>query len=99
MKAWRIVFPHAHMRGCLFHFSQALWRNIASKSLTLLYKGNARAKELLRCFAAMAFVHPNDALEAYDTIVAALRACLNAGEFDASFDAPIQGKHFACDVF
>ncbi|KAH7704995.1 hypothetical protein AAVH_27810 [Aphelenchoides avenae] len=89
--AWRALYPAARMRGCLFHYSQALWRNIASKGLTLLYRGNGRARELLRCFGAMAFVHPNDVSQAFDEIVAALRACIANGEIDANFDEAVQG--------
>ena len=78
------------MRGCLFYFCQALWRNVALKGLTVLYRENNKAKLLLRCFGAMAFAHPNDVLEAFDVIVTALRTCVANGEIAAAFDDDIQ---------
>lgn len=92
ISAWTTVFPGVRIRGCLFHYTQALWRNLASKGLTLLYQGNNKAKVLLRCFGAMAFVHPNDVVEAFDAIVAALRTCTANGEIDAAFDDAIQSS-------
>jgi len=83
------------MRGCLFHFCQALWRNIALKGLTVLYRENNKAKVLLRCFGAMAFVHPNDVLEAFDVIVAALRVCIANGEIADAFGDAVQSTHRA----
>ncbi|KAH7701664.1 hypothetical protein AAVH_31200 [Aphelenchoides avenae] len=57
---------------------------------TIMARNNNKAKVLLRCFGAMVFVHPNDVVDAYDEVVAALRTCVQSGEIDATYDDAIQ---------
>lgn len=38
--AFEEVFPDVLVKGCLFHFTQALWRKIQALEMTTVYKNN-----------------------------------------------------------
>jgi hypothetical protein len=53
------VLNNARIRGCLFHFSQALWRKIQDLGLTIRYKEDQAFNRLVRRAAALPLVPPN----------------------------------------
>ena len=40
IQAAQEVYPDADIRGCFFHFLQAVWRNVAEKGLAVEYRTN-----------------------------------------------------------
>jgi hypothetical protein len=59
IRAFREVFPNVIAKGCFFHFTQALWRNIQSKGLSSLYsKSTSYVSFWLNLFKGLAFLPP-----------------------------------------
>lgn len=72
---------------------QALWRNIAERGLTRLYKENAKARELLRCYGALATLPVGDVIRGFNAIADALRGLLHTTqEIPLEFEAALAGK-------
>lgn len=42
------LFPQARIRGCLFHFTRAIWRRVQSLGLTTLYQEDQGINKLVR---------------------------------------------------
>ena len=59
------VFPNARIRGCLFHFSQALWRKLQQLGLTLRYKEDDDFNRMVRRAAVLPLVPPNEVEEVW----------------------------------
>ena len=53
------VLDNARIRGCLFHFSQALWRKMQDLGLTVRYKEDQTFNRLVLRAAALLLVPPN----------------------------------------
>ena len=54
------IFHNARIRGCLFHFSQAIWRKVQELGLTIRYKEDEAFNRLVRRAAALPLVPPNE---------------------------------------
>ncbi len=50
------IFPGARIRGCLFHFSQALWRRVQEVGLVVRYKNDNSFNGLVRRAAALPLI-------------------------------------------
>ena len=56
-KAIERVFPMAEMHGCLFHFTQCLWRKVQECGLQVEYnKRNSQVKKMVKRCSALAFL-------------------------------------------
>lgn len=53
------VFPETSIQGCVFHFSQAIWRKIQNDGLTKLYTDDVDFKQLIRNFLNVVYVPIN----------------------------------------
>lgn len=58
-------FPNADAKGCLFHFSQAVWRHIQHLGLTQRYKADGEFKSVCRQLMALPFLPEGDVEQAY----------------------------------
>ncbi|KAH7684578.1 hypothetical protein AAVH_12534 [Aphelenchoides avenae] len=67
------LFPNARIVQCQFHLAQCLIRHIQRDGLMNVYC-NAEVRPLLRSLWALAFLPPEDVLEAYEGIVVSLNA-------------------------
>ena len=54
--------------GCLFHFSQAIWRQVRSKGLITKYNQDERFRLNLKKLIALAFVPLGDVTTAFELI-------------------------------
>lgn len=53
------IFPNCRIRGCLFHFSQAVWRHVQSLGLSRRYIENPRFNRVVRRVFALPLVPIN----------------------------------------
>ena len=71
INACTYCFPTAMLNGCLFHFSQSIWRNI--KRMKELYQeyrnNNPIIKELIRKIINLAFVPEDSVLNEYNLVI------------------------------
>ncbi|XP_003740695.1 uncharacterized protein LOC100903596 [Galendromus occidentalis] len=56
LKAIEQVFPTAAIRGCAFHFCQAVWRNVQRHGLSTSYSNEASVKRFIKSTMALCFV-------------------------------------------
>ena len=56
MQALRTIFPAAVVKGCYFHFCQALMRKVQHLHLQIPYQQNGDVRVFVRKTAALAFV-------------------------------------------
>ena len=54
--AFESEFPNARIRGCYFHFNQALWRHIGELGLVRAYKDDRTFKKLVKKVMAIGFL-------------------------------------------
>ena len=59
IRAIREVFPGSRIRGCLFHFSQALWRKLQDPGLTASYMEDKAFNQMVPRAAALPLVPPH----------------------------------------
>ena len=53
IQAAQEVYPDANIRGCFFHYSQAVWRKVAEKGLAVEYRTNPDLQRHVRRAAAL----------------------------------------------
>jgi hypothetical protein len=58
--------------GCLFHFSQCVWRHVQSNGLSNKYKEDDLFRLNIRKLIALAFVPTSDVAEAFELVAAEL---------------------------
>ena len=68
MNAINDELPNARISGCLFHFSQAMWRNIQHLGLTRLYKEDPEVRRFCRQLMALPFLPTDQLPHAYALI-------------------------------
>lgn len=56
------AFPHASIKGCLFHFCQRIWKTVQKRGLTEQYKSNPAVHQHVRCASALPLV-PTDQVD------------------------------------
>ena len=65
----RTLFPASSLKGCLFHFGQALWKKLQELGLSAKYgKEDNGVSKWFRLFIGTAFVPPPQAMTAYQLI-------------------------------
>ena len=55
---WRAVekvFPGVHIQGCVFHWTQAIWRKVQELGLVIAYQTNDAAHKFIRRIMALPF--------------------------------------------
>lgn len=74
------TFSEIDFRGCNFHFSQILWRNIQHENLTVTYKKNVKFREFVKKLISLSYV-PIKKVEKY--VSSLIRQYTNSGiEYD-----------------
>ncbi|XP_065660735.1 uncharacterized protein LOC136084541 isoform X1 [Hydra vulgaris] len=67
VSALSITFPRVTVRGCFFHFGQAVWRKVQNLGLTSFYD-NQDVKKLVHRLAALPLADPNIYEELWEEI-------------------------------
>ena len=62
------VFPGILVKGCHFHYVQALIKNMKDKGLGPEYSSNPTINEIIRCYTSLAFVPIENVSEYHDSI-------------------------------
>lgn len=58
--ALQTEFPMARLRGCYFHFCQAIYREVQQQGLSRKYANDDATRKHIRLLLALAFVPIND---------------------------------------
>lgn len=56
IKALKLIFPHSEIKGCLFHYSQCIWRSVQSCNLVSLFKNNEEVRNTIKRISALPFL-------------------------------------------
>ncbi len=70
VQSLRVIFPNAAIHGCLFHFTQCIWRKVQNLGLSKLFKENREVRKTIRRVAALPFLKLEDIDDAWLTICA-----------------------------
>jgi hypothetical protein len=62
-------FPQSTVHGCFFHLSQGIWRQIQQAGLQVRYSQDAEFALQLPLLPALAFVPPNDVVDAFEQLL------------------------------
>ena len=61
--------PRTHQRGCLFHFSQAVYKKVQKYHLSDLYFANPDVKSFIRQLLALPFLPATDIVPTFETLL------------------------------
>ncbi|CAF4368619.1 unnamed protein product [Rotaria sp. Silwood2] len=68
IKSVKEMLPNVQHKGCLFHFGQAVWRQVQSKGLTTKYREDEYFRLNVKKLIALAFVPVGDVTTAFDLV-------------------------------
>ena len=101
MRAIKDVLPTTHLKGCYFHFQQALFRKIQEYELTYYFlKPDSCTRKLFKKIAGLAFVPESRLDEAYSIIwketelVESLQLCPILNEKVSKFKTYFENQWF-----
>ena len=69
MNAVCAIFPNSVIKGCLFHFSQSIWRNVINQGLKQQYDENEHIRKDIRKLLALPFIPLHDLEETFDNLL------------------------------
>src|SRR5262249_33922791 len=69
MNASREVFPNCIIHGCLFHFTQSIWRQVVNRGLKVAYSDNEKIKSKIQSILALPFVPLDDVETVFNLII------------------------------
>lgn len=68
MNAFSLAYPDATVTGCYFHLCQSITKKVNEIGLKTEYENNNEVRGYVRCLPALAFVPPEDVLEAFELL-------------------------------
>ena len=71
MGAWRDSFPDIKIRGCLFHYKQAIVKKLASLNLKSFFCKNPSANCFFNLFMGLGFLPQNKMIETFQLLSSA----------------------------
>lgn len=66
------AYPTAQVSGCYFHLCQSVVRKVNEVGLKSDYENNDEVRVFVRCLPALAFIPPQDVIEAFERLVEAM---------------------------
>lgn len=82
INAARTVFPDSTLHGCLFHYTQSIWRNAVNRGLKVPFKEVNQVRSTIQCLLALPLIPLQDIEWTFDLIV------INAPQIDDIEDVP-----------
>ena len=76
IQAIRTEFPSSHIRGCLFHFCQCLWRKVQALGLTVQYRESSLLRTVVRLHMSLAFLPVHEIRPVFEVLNREVRAIL-----------------------
>ena len=67
------TFPNADLSGCFFHLCSNIWKKIQSLGLQVQYNNDQEFALHLRMIPALAFIPPNDVVDAFERLTDLIR--------------------------
>ena len=64
-----LLFPECHIKGCLSHHSQALWRKLQQLGLCTYYKNDGNVRDWFRMLLRLPFVPVEHVHQAFTVII------------------------------
>lgn len=69
MNAARTIFPNSSIKGCLFHFTQAIYKQAIVKGLKTQYHDNPVIRDFIQKLLALPFIPEPEIEDVFDDIV------------------------------
>ena len=67
--AFRLAYPNANIKGCLFHLSQSVLRKVGELGLKVQCENNPDVIMAVKSLTALSFVPENEVLEKFQDLV------------------------------
>ena len=77
--AFQSQFPHIHITGCLFHYTQAIWNGVRKSKLASVYSTNYDFMKWIRCIMALPLL-PQDKIPSIFNILEDQRLDISPSE-------------------
>src|SRR5271155_5537481 len=74
INSFTTAYPNCSVTGCYFHLCQSLCRKVNEVGLKVVYETNCDVRDFIRCLPALAFVPPEDVIEAFENLTEAAPA-------------------------
>lgn len=68
-KTFHKMFPQCRLKGCLFHFSDCVWRHVQEFGLQKLYSEDIAFMSSVKMLIALSFVPSEDVIYAYEILI------------------------------
>ncbi|CAF1126879.1 unnamed protein product, partial [Rotaria magnacalcarata] len=68
IKSVKEMLPNVLHKGCLFHFGQAVWRQVQNKGMATKYREDESFRLNVKKLIALAFVPVGDVIKAFDIV-------------------------------
>jgi len=85
--AFRLAYPNANIKGCLFHLSQSVLRKVGDLGLKVQFESNPDFNMAVKPLSAQSFVPENDVLERFLDLVDSFPDLDRVEELIAYFEA------------
>lgn len=85
MNAFHDAFPLATVTGCYFHLTQSVLRKVNEVGLKTQYECDNELRGYIRCLPALAYVPPEDVVEAFNLLVETMPAADHVDEVTTYF--------------
>jgi len=67
-KAFRQVYPEISMKGCVFHFTQAIWRKVQELGLQVMYQNDDTYYSYIRRLMALPYLPANKIVKNFECL-------------------------------
>jgi hypothetical protein len=93
MDAFSSTYPQAIVTGCYFHLCQSVMRKVREIGMKTAYDEDDELRCKVRCLAALAYVPPNDVVNAFEILAESMPAHDNMNELLSYFETTyIRGR-------